>query len=108
MTPVSVIVAPFPVSAPGPVACEPGVPGTPAQRVEGARGCQSDGLLPRPLLLTSADLQRPHVLTSSEAGLTLAPEATSARAEEAKAEQATPHLNISLTWNTDTRSRRLI
>ena len=103
MASVSVVVVPFPVCAPRPVARP--VLGASTQRIEGARGCQSDGLLPRPLLLTSADLQRPHVLTSSEAGLTLAPEATSARAEEAEAEQATPHLVLSLTWNTDTRSR---
>ena len=45
------------------------------QRIEGARGRQSDGLIPRPRLLTRADLQRPEaVLTSSEARLTLAPD----------------------------------
>ena len=106
MAPVSVVVAPFPLPAPRLVARP--VPGTPAQRVEGARGRQSDGLLARPGLLTSADLQRPEVLTSSEAGLAPAPapEATSARAEETEAEQATPHLVLSLTWNTDTRSRK--
>ena len=105
MTPVSVIVAPFPVSAPGPVACEPGVPGTPAQRVEGARGCQSDGLgLPRPLLLAPADwvlAVMTVMLTPSWAREALAPASSttvsSTQTVKTDAKQSTLRSDFSLT-----------